>query len=198
MDMAAVAVPGGLREDGKPNGVSLIGPAFSEEGLLRVADRLHRELQNEMGATGQKLKEAETIDPKGRLRGVMEMAVVGAHLNGQPLNGQLTERRARLVRTTRTAASYRLFALKGTVPAKPGLVFDPGFTGPGIEVEVWAMPEDTVGSFLAGIPAPLGLGTLVLEDGSTVKGFLCEPVGIADAEEITHLGGWRAYRAQAT
>lgn len=200
MDMAAVAVPSGLREDGKPSGVSLIGPAFSEDGLLRVADRLHRELcdPDKMGATGIRLEETEVIDPTAKLRGVMEMAVVGAHLNGQPLNWQLTERQARLVKTTKTSANYRLFALKGTVPAKPGLVFEPGFQGPGIEVEVWAMPEETVGSFLAGIPAPLGLGTLVLEDGSTVKGFICEPVGIADAEEITHLGGWRAFRAHAS
>lgn len=199
LDMAAVAVPSGLREDGKPSGASLIGPAFSEEGLLQVADRLHRELcgQNEMGATGTKLRESEAIPARAGLRGVMEIAVVGAHLQGQPLNWQLTERQARLVRTTRTAPSYRLYALKGTIPAKPGLVFDPKVSGPGIEVEVWAMPEDTVGSFLAGIPSPLGLGTLQLEDGSTVKGFICEPVGIEGAEEITHLGGWRAYRAQA-
>ncbi len=198
LDMAAVAVPSGLREDGKPCGVSLIGPAFSEGGLLHVADRLHRELCGEstIGATATQLKQTERIPAKAGLHGVMEIAVVGAHLSGQPLNWQLTERQARLVRTTRTAPSYRLFALKGTVPAKPGLIFEPGFAGPGIEVEVWAMPEDTVGSFLAGIPAPLGLGTLQLEDGSAVKGFICEPVGIADAEEITHLCGWRAYRAQ--
>ncbi len=195
MEMAAVAVPCGLRPDGRPSGVSLVGPTFSEEGLLRVADRLHRALTDGMGATGGKLSGTAPMDAKTPLRGVMEMVVVGAHLSGQPLNGQMTERRARLVRTTRTAAEYRLFALKGTVPAKPGLVFEPGFVGPGIEVEVWAMPEETVGSFLAGIPAPLGLGTVRLEDGSAAKGFLCEPAGIVEAEEITALGGWRAFLA---
>lgn len=197
MDMAAVAVPGGLREDGRPSGVSLIGPAFSDEGLLQVADRLHRALTESVGATGVRLSETASMAGGPPLRGVMEMVVVGAHLSGQPLNRQMTERRARLVRTTRTSTAYRLYALKGTVPAKPGLVYEPGFAGPGIEVEVWAMPEDTVGSFLAGIAAPLGLGTVRLEDGSMAKGFLCEPAGVVGAEEITELGGWRAFLAAA-
>lgn len=198
MEMAAVAVPGGLRGDGRPSGVSLIGLSGSDEGLLRMADRLHRALCGEMpiGATGIQLSTTTPMDQAAPLRGVMEIAVVGAHLSGQPLNWQLTERRARRVRTVRTKAGYRLYALQGTVPAKPGLVYEPGFDGPGIEVEVWAMPEDTVGSFLAAIPSPLGLGTVLLEDGSTVKGFLCEPAGVVGAEEITALGGWRAYRAR--
>ena len=198
MEMAAVAVPGGLRGDGRPSGVSLVGSSGSDEGLLRMADRLHRALCSEMpiGATGNRLNATAPMEQGAPLRGVMEMAVVGAHLSGQPLNWQLTERRARRVRTVRTAGGYRLYALQATVPAKPGLVYEPGFDGPGIEVEVWAMPEDTVGSFLAAIPAPLGLGTILLEDGSTVKGFLCEPAGVIGAEEITALGGWRAYRAR--
>ncbi len=198
MEMAAVAVPGGLRGDGRPSGISLIGSSGCDEGLLRMADRLHRVLCSEMpiGATGIRLSATTPIDQAAPLRGVMEMAVVGAHLSGQPLNWQLTERRARRMRTVRTAPGYRLYALQGTIPAKPGLVYEPGFDGPGIEVEVWAMPEDTVGSFLAAIPSPLGLGTVLLEDGSTVKGFLCEPAGVVGAEEITALGGWRAYRAR--
>jgi len=114
-------------------------------------------------------------------------------LIGQPLNWQMTERRARLVKTVKTNAHYRLYVLPNSMPAKPGLVYTPEYAGPGIELEVWAMPEDTVGTFLNGIPAPLGLGTVLLEDGSRVKGFLCESAGIVGAEEITHLGGWRAY-----
>jgi len=121
------------------------------------------------------------------------MAVVGAHLVGQPLNWQLTNRKSRLVRMTRTHPGYRLYVLPNTTPAKPGLVYSPGFEGKGIELEIWAMPEDTVGTFLNGIPAPLSLGTVLLEDGSSVKGFLCEPAGIEGAQEITHLGGWRTY-----
>ena len=124
------------------------------------------------------------------------MAVVGAHLTGQPLNWQLTQRNARLVATTRTHADYRLYALANTTPPKPGLVYTPGFGGKGIEVEVWAMPEDTVGSFLNAIPPPLALGTLRLDGGSQVKGFLCEPAGVEGAREITDLGGWRNYLAE--
>ena len=99
--------------------------------------------------------------------------------------------------STRTHGDYRLYALANTTPPKPGLVYERGFAGEGIEVEVWAMPEDTVGSFLNGIPPPLTLGTFRLADGSQVKGFLCEPAGIDGAREITHLGGWRNFFSAA-
>jgi allophanate hydrolase len=107
----------------------------------------------------------------------------------------LTQRRGRLLKTCRTAPHYRFYALKNTAPPKPGLVREPGFIGPGIELEVWALPADTVGSFVDGVPQPLAIGTLELEDGSLVKGFLVEPTGVEDALEITHLGGWRNYLA---
>jgi allophanate hydrolase len=124
------------------------------------------------------------------------MAVAGAHLTGQPLNWQLTQRKARLLASTRTDGDYRLYALANTTPPKPGLVYEPGLGGRGIEVEVWAMPEETVGGFLNAIPPPLVLGTVRLEDGSAVKGFLCEPAGIEGAREITYLGGWRKFVTQ--
>jgi allophanate hydrolase len=123
----------------------------------------------------------------------VEVAVVGAHLSGQPLNWQLTDRGARLRRTTTTAPGYRFFALDGTRPAKPGLIREDGFVGPGIEVEIWAMPESGFGSFVNLIPAPLGIGTVVMKDGESVKCFLCEPAALTHATEITHLGSWRAY-----
>jgi allophanate hydrolase len=107
----------------------------------------------------------------------------------------LTERGAKLLRTTRTAGSYRFYALPGTTPPKPGLVRTEGAVGQGIEVEVWAMPVEGYGSFVALVPAPLSIGSLVLEDGSTVQGFLCEPYAVAGATEITALGGWRNYMA---
>ena len=121
------------------------------------------------------------------------VAVVGAHLTGQPLNKQLVEREARLVKTCRTAPEYRLYALKGTVPPKPGL--ERVLNGPGhaIEVEVWSLTTEAFGSFVALIPSPLGIGTLRLEDGSEVKGFICEPYALASAHDISTFGGWRAY-----
>ncbi len=106
--------------------------------------------------------------------GCVSVAVVGAHLSGQPLNWQLTERGARLMKTCRTAAGYRLYALEGTVPPKPGLVRDLKFEGPGIEVEVWAVPENLFGGFVAGVPAPLGIGSATLDSGEVVKCFICE------------------------
>jgi len=193
LDMAAVAIPAGQREDGLPFGVSLIGKAFTDEGLLIVADQLHRKLATELGGSNRALAATPSLSLSGAPHGCVLMAVVGAHLTGQPLNWQLTTRKARLVRTTRTRMDYRLYALPNTTPPKPGLVYSPGFVGMGIELEIWAMPEDTVGTFLNGIPAPLSLGTVFLEDGTSVKGFLCEPAGINGAREITELGGWRAY-----
>ena len=193
LDLAAVAIPTGFKANGLPFSVSLIGKAFTDEGLLQLADRLHRSLATTLGGATRELAETPAIEPPPAPPGCILMAVVGAHLTGMPLNWQMTQRKARLVRTTRTHGDYRLYAVPNTTPPKPGLVYEPGFGGQGIEIEVWAMPEETVGSFLNAIPPPLALGTLRLADGSTVKGFLCEPSGIAGAKEITHLGGWRKY-----
>ena len=193
LDLSAVAVPAGFRPDGLPFGVSLIGPAFADAALLTLADRLHRSYATTLGGSTKKLADTQPLVPPSPPPGCLLMAVVGAHLSGQPLNSQLTQRRGRLVRTCRTHPDYKFYALRGTVPPKPGLVRVPGFEGPGIEVEVWALPEDTVGSFVEGVPQPLCIGTLRLEDGTLVKGFLAEPAAIEDAIEITHLGGWRNY-----
>lgn len=195
MDLAAVAVPAGFKPNGLPFGASLIGPAFTDEGLLLIADRLHRKLAVTLGGSSRALAPTPAIAAAQVPKGCVPVAVVGAHLTGQPLNWQLTQRNARLMATTRTHGDYRLFALANTAPPKPGLVYSPGYGGEGIEIEVWAMPEATVGSFLNAIPAPLGLGTIRLSSGSAVKGFICEPAGLEDACEITRQGGWRNYLA---
>jgi len=186
LDQAAVATPGGFRSDGLPFGITFIGPAFTDEALLALADRYHR-------------SHADVAGPAVGLGacppGCIAVAVVGAHLSGQPLNWQLTQRRARLLKTTKTPPGYRLYALAGTQPPKPGLVREEGFQGPGIEVEIWAVPADEFGSFVAAVPAPLGIGNATLEDGDTVKCFICEPYALRNAMEITHFGGWRAFLA---
>ncbi len=177
LDLAAIAVPAGFRRNnGLPFGVSLIGPAFSDEALLALAERFRSLPASAMGTPG-----------------CIAVAVVGAHLSGQPLNHQLTVRRARLMKTTRTSANYRFYALAGTKPLKPGLFRDLQFEGPGMEVEVWAVPENQFGSFVAAIPPPLGIGSVELADGSWVKGFICEPCALETATEITDFGGWRKY-----
>jgi len=193
LDLSAVALPAGFRPDGLPFGVSLIGQAFQESALLVLADRLHRGLASTLGGSDRKLAETPALTAITPSPGCLLMAVVGAHLTGQPLNWQLTERKGCLIRSCRTHPDYKLYALKGTVPPKPGLIHVPGFEGPGIKVEIWSLPEDSVGSFVNGVPPPLSIGTLRLEDGTLVKGFLVESAATEDAVEITHLGGWRRY-----
>ncbi len=178
LDLAAVALPAGFRPNGLSFGISLIGPARTDTALLALADRLTRPPEPPRSAPPP---------------GCTLLAVVGAHLTGQPLNRQLTERGARRVSATKTAPEYRLYALPNTHPPKPGLVRAPGSDGPGIEVEVWAVPTKDFGSFVAEVPAPLGIGSVVLADGSVVKGFICEPYALESALEITQFGGWRAY-----
>ena len=197
LDLAAIALPAGFRANGLPFGVSLIGPAGSDIALLWVADRLHRQSGQTLGGLPTPLEKTASLTPLPTPPGCVLVAVVGAHLSGQPLNRQLTERGARLVRATKTSSNYRLYALANTVPPKPGLVRSPGFDGPGIEVEVWAVPMQHFGSFVAAIPAPLGIGSVELADGSTVSGFVCEPFAIGSAAEITQFGGWRAFLAPA-
>ncbi|MGA2119552.1 MAG: allophanate hydrolase, partial [Bryobacteraceae bacterium] len=187
LDLAAVAVPAGFRRNRVPFGVSLIGPAFTDEALLALADRFHRT---------QAAPPEPPIELAGCRPGCINLAVVGDHLTGQPLNHQLTERGARLVRACRTAPHYRLYKLDGAMPPKPGLVRDDSFHGPGIEVEVWAMPEDQLGGFVTGIPASLSIGTVALENGATVQCSIAEPYALRHATEITQHGGWRGYLAQ--
>lgn len=124
---------------------------------------------------------------------LIKIAVVGAHLTGQPLNHQLVDEQGSLVRSCHTSPFYRLYALPGGAIPKPGLIRQANDQGLAIEVEVWNLPPAGFGRFVANIPSPLGIGTLVLDDGEEVKGFLCESFAIANAPDISHLGGWRAY-----
>jgi allophanate hydrolase len=188
LDQAAVAAPAGFRANGLPFGITFIGPAFTDEGLLAVADRYHKAMNETAGPA-----DLGVCAP-----GCIRVAVVGAHLSGQPLNWQLTQRRARLLKSSKTEACYRFYALSGTQPLKPGLVREEGFDGPSIEVEVWAVPENEFGSFVAAVPPPLTIGNVRLMDGDTVKCFLCEPYALAGATEITQFGGWRAFLAYNT
>jgi allophanate hydrolase len=128
----------------------------------------------------------------------MNLAVVGAHLSGLPLNHQLTSRGARLVRAARTAPVYRLYALPGTSPPKPGMLRVTGPMATGIEVELWEMPPQAFGSFVGEIPPPLCIGSIDLEDGGRVKGFLVEHYAVAGAKDITEYGGWRSYLTRGT
>lgn len=194
LDLAALAVPVSRRGDGVPAGVTLIQRAGADLALARLGERLHHASGLTLGATSATLPPPRSWTTQ---TDSVDIVVVGAHLSGQPLNAQLTERGARLVRSTRTAPRYRLYALAGSVPPKPGMVRVDAEEGHAIEVEVWRMPLAAYGSFVALIPAPLGIGRVELEEGGWLQGFLCESHGLRDAVDITHYGGWRAYRAAA-
>ncbi|QEI05415.1 allophanate hydrolase [Pigmentiphaga aceris] len=194
LDLSAIAVPASIRPDGLPFGITLIGPSGSELRLADLAQRFHQQTGLTLGATGEPLPAAKPIP---RVPGsTVKVAVVGAHLAGLPLNSQLLERGARLLSTVKTAPHYRFYALAGTVPPKPGML-RVAKDGAAIEAEVWEMPMTAYGSFVAGIPGPLGIGSIELEDGSRVQGFLCEASALEGAEDISEFGGWRAYLGRA-
>ena len=194
LDYAAIAVPSSLRADGLPFGVTLIGPCGSDWQLAELGQRLHQKTGLKQGFTGVNLPEATVIAGLTAIEkeATMAVAVVGAHLTGMPLNSQLTERGAQLVNACSTAAHYRLYALPNTTPPKPGLK-RVAADGAAVAVEVWDMPVSQLGSFLAVIPPPLGLGKVELADGRWVTGFICEGLALDAALDVTEHGGWRAY-----
>lgn len=189
-DCSALALPATIRGDGLPFGITLIAPAWQDAALAEFGKRWHRSLNLSLGATTQPTP--ALIEKKSPLQGYVRLAVVGAHLTGMPLNVQLQERKALFVESTFTASNYKLFALPNTTPPKPGLIRT-AKEGAEIIVELWDIPVQHFGSFVALIPAPLGIGTLNLKDGREVKGFICEGAAVDGATDITHFGGWRAY-----
>jgi allophanate hydrolase len=197
LDMCALAVPAGFREDGLPFGVTLLARA-GQDGLLASVGRvLHARLNRTLGALPVLWTADQPVMGSASKRppvGHTWLAVVGAHLSGQPLNRELTELGARFVRTGHTAPQYLLYALQ-TSPEKPGLVRAAADAGDGerIEVEVWELGLAAFGEFVAGIAPPLGIHTIDLDDGSQVQGFTCEQGRVGSARDITAYGGWRAY-----
>lgn len=192
-DLAAVAVPAGFSSAGLPFGVTLAAPAWSDTALLSLAARLQRVGEATLGATNVPLHDEADFDWSATGDRIA-VAVCGAHLQGLPLNHQLLERGAVLLERTTTASVYRLYALAGGPPYRPGLIAVESH-GASIEVEVWSVPSSEFGSFVAGIAAPLGIGKITLADQRQVSGFLCESRALAGAQDITSFGGWRSYMA---
>jgi len=194
LDLCALAVPAAMRADGKPFGVTLIAPAGCDAALASIGRAFHADTALPLGATGTAQPPLAAIAPRAA-DGEIAFAVVGAHLSGMPLNRELTASGARFLEESATAKDYRLFLLPGA-PAKPGLLRVDG-GGAAIAVEIWAMPADAFGRFVATVPPPLAIGTLTLADGRNVKGFLVEAAATAGARDISAFGGWRAFMAQA-
>lgn len=196
LDYAATAVPAGFLAEGAmagmPFGVTLFAQRDQDGPLLRLAARMQRAAVDTAGTSVLPSAWSAPRLPSGQVR----VAVCGAHLSGLPLNSQLTSRGARLVAAVRSAPEYKFYALPGGPPFRPGMVrVTEG--GGAIEMEIWELPSQEYGSFVAGIPAPLGIGMVSLADGGQVQGFVCEAAAAAGAEDITHLGGWRAYLARS-
>jgi allophanate hydrolase len=195
LDLAALAVPAGFRDDRLPAGVTLVGTWGSDAALAAFGAAIHRATSDRLGALARPLPPepaASGVTPDGWIG----IAVVGAHLSGEPLNHQLTELGGRFVRAARTTSAYRLCALPNTTPPKPGLVRATDGGGP-IALEVWALSPAAFGSFVAKIPAPLVIGRVALDDGTAVSGFLCESYAAEGATDITATGGWRRHLGRA-
>jgi len=192
IDWAAVALPTAFTQSGRPFGVTLSAPAFRDRALLSIANRLQQRLALSQGAL--QLAPLQAANTAVVQRDRIPVAVCGAHLAGLPLNFQLVERDSILLEKTQTSANYRFYALAGGPPFRPGLVRDEQ-RGVAVEVEVWSVPAAELGSFVADIPAPLGIGKLELADGRWVSGFICETVGLDGAIDISQYGGWKAYLA---
>ncbi|MFN9499260.1 MAG: allophanate hydrolase [Erythrobacteraceae bacterium] len=181
LDMAAVAVPAGVRANGTGFGITLIGPAHSDHALIDLAEAY---IAAACLPTLPPLDTGDHVD-------TIKLAVVGAHLEGMPLHWQLTSREAKFVGAFTTAPTYRLYAMADSVPPKPALVH--AADGAAIALEVYELGLAEFGSFVAEVPPPLAIGTVTLADGTSVKGFVAEPRALTGAEDITHLGGWRAF-----
>lgn len=188
LDLSALALPAGFRPDGLPLGVTMVAPAFSDFELCTIGKRF-------LGEAEPLRKERRTLEQAG---GRIELAVVGAHLTGLPLNHQLIDRAAFYVATTETAPDYALFALHGFEPPRPGLVCVGENKGVKIETEIWSLSERAFGSFVAAVPPPMAIGNIRLSNGRIVKGFLCEEYVTHSAEPISAHGGWRNYLSRVT
>jgi allophanate hydrolase len=185
LDLCAIAVPSTIRADGLPSSVTLIAPSHADGLIAGVAAAIQ-------GRSGPSA--SAPLQMKWRARNDrIEIAVVGAHLSGLPLNRELIELGAAFSREVETAPDYRLFALPGSSPPKPGLLRVGEGAGAAITAEVWTLDPAGFGAFVAKIPAPLGIGTIRLKDGDSVKGFLVEAEAVKTAKDISRFGGWRGY-----
>ncbi|MBR1221112.1 allophanate hydrolase [Bradyrhizobium sp. U87765 SZCCT0131] len=192
LDLCGIAVPAAMRDDGIPFGVTLLAPAGRDAALAAIARVFHADTQLPVGATALP---QPPLRPLAASTDGIALAVVGAHLSGMPLNHELSALDATLVETAVTAPDYKLYALAGTTPPKPGLLRVEANAGAAIALEIYSLSAAAFGRFVAAIPPPLGIGSIRLADGRLVKGFLVEPAALGGARDISAFGGWRAFMA---
>ena len=193
LDLCALAVPASMQAT--PFGITLLAQAGNDASLASLGRVFHASTGLPLGATGTAQPALAPL-PGPPAAGEIAIAVVGAHLTGMPLNGELKSFGARFLERTTTTADYRLFLLPGTTPAKPGLLRVGVDAGVAVDVEIWTMPAEQFGRFVVSIPAPLSIGTLTITDGRDVKGFLVEAEATRDARDISAFGGWRNFMEQ--
>lgn len=194
LDMCGLAIPSSMRDDGIPFGITLLAPAGEDTLLASVGHAFHADTGLTLGSLGAP-QPSQAVLPNAAKSDEIIVAVVGAHLSGMPLNGELRALDARLLEATTTEAAYKLYALKGTAVPKPGLIRVADDAGATIALELWALNAEAFGKFVAAVPSPLSIGTIRLADGRSVKGFLVEPAALGDATDISDFGGWRSYIA---
>lgn len=192
LDLCGLAVPVSFAADGTPYGVTFLARSGRDAALASLGRVTHAQTELPLGALGVKQPVLPPLAPMAK-PGELLIAVVGAHLSGMPLNGELRALNARFVEKAQTAPDYRLYALAGTTPAKPGMLRVANGTGAAIALEIWALSADNFGRFVAAVPPPLSIGTIRLADGRQVQGFLVEPLAIAGARDISEFGGWRRF-----
>ncbi|WP_027549816.1 allophanate hydrolase [Bradyrhizobium sp. Cp5.3] len=193
LDLCGLALPASMRADGIPFGITLLAPAGRDAFLASIGRVFHVDTKLSLGAKG--VAQAPLAPLPASTGDEIPIAVVGAHLSGMALNGELTALNGRLIEATKTAPDYKLYALQ-TTPPKPGMLRVEAGKGAAIELEIWSLSASAFGKFVNAIPAPLSIGTVRLADGRSVKGFIVEPEVLADARDITAYGGWRAYMAE--
>jgi allophanate hydrolase len=194
LDLCGLALPAAIRPDDIPFGITLLAPTGQDARLASIGRVFHADTKLTLGSRCLPQPPLETLQA-GVSGDEIAIAVVGAHLSGMVLNGELKTLRGRLLEATSTAPDYKLYALP-TTPPKPGMLrVEPG-TGSSIELEIWALPAAAFGEFVAAIPPPLSIGTIRLADGRGVKGFIVEPTAVDAAQDISAFGGWRAFVAE--
>jgi allophanate hydrolase len=195
LDLCGLALPAAMTDTGVPFGITLLAPGGADARLAEIGRVFHSDTALPLGALKVPQPALSPL-PKSPLAGEAAVAVVGAHLSGLPLNGELRALGGRLLEAAKTAPDYRLYALSDTTPPKPGLLRVENGEGAVIDLEVWALPLEAFGRFADAVPPPLSIGTVALSDGRAVKGFLVEAAATVDARDISSFGGWRAYLAR--
>jgi allophanate hydrolase len=195
LDLCGLALPSAIRADEIPFGITLLAPAGQDAMLASIGRVFQAQTKLTLGAKGVEMPPLAELNT-GLTGDEIPIAVVGAHLSGMALNGELKALGGRLLEATSTAPDYRLYALP-TAPPKPGMLRVAAGSGTSIELEVWALQAAAFGKFVAAIPPPLSIGTVRLNDGRSVKGFIVEAADIGGAKDISAFGGWRAYVAKA-